>query len=128
MYLLKAKERDTTKPGFFARFHRRFEAGFERLRLSYQLLLATAVHSRTIFIPTFLAVCQDGIRRHSARAAAANDPSDTARSAHPQKAQTSLHPYFLPADMVTQVLNFGVPAPIDIQNRRSGCRWQSPGG
>ncbi len=23
--------------------------------------------------------------------------------------------YFLPADMVTQILNFGLPAPIDIQ-------------
>ena len=23
--------------------------------------------------------------------------------------------YFLPADMVTQVLNFGLPAPIDVQ-------------
>jgi len=25
------------------------------------------------------------------------------------------HVYFLPADMVSQILNFGLPAPIDIQ-------------
>ena len=33
--------------------------------------------------------------------------------------------YFLPADIVTQVLNFGLPAPIDIQIEGSRYRGQS---
>ena len=29
--------------------------------------------------------------------------------------------YFLPADIMTQILNFGLPAPIDMQIRRQRC-------
>jgi CzcA family heavy metal efflux pump len=201
MYLLKAKEPETeAKPGLFARFHRRFEGGFERLRLFYQLLLSTAVHSRKIFIPTFLAVClsafllvpwlgqnffpssDNGEFILHMRAKSGTRIEETAklcdeieasiRQQIPEREMDNIldniglpysvinymhstsgligagdadiivslterhHPtadyvrqlretlprefsgttfYFLPADMVTQVLNFGVPAPIDIQ-------------
>ena len=33
--------------------------------------------------------------------------------------------YFLPSDIVTQVLNFGLPAPVDIQIEGNRHRWQS---
>src|SRR6202163_2991094 len=54
MYLLKTNEHGDEKPGFFARFQRGFERLFERIRLSYHLLLTTVVHRRGIFIPVFL--------------------------------------------------------------------------
>jgi len=34
-----------------------FEAGFERLRLAYELLLTSLVYRRYFFVPAFLAVC-----------------------------------------------------------------------
>jgi CzcA family heavy metal efflux pump len=200
MYLLKAKEQSNGKPGFFRRFQRGFERGFERLRLSYQLFLATVVHRRAIFIPAFLGVClsafllvpwlgqnffpasdngqfilhmrvKSGTRiEETARVADLVEasirkqipaqevdnildniglPYSTINYMHATSGligagdadiMVSLkekhHPteeyvrelrrtlprdfpgttfYFLPADMVTQVLNFGLPAPIDIQ-------------
>ncbi len=33
--------------------------------------------------------------------------------------------YFLPADMVGQILNFGLPAPIDVSDCRPGPGWKS---
>ena len=200
MYLLKAKEQSNGKPGFFTRFQRGFEKGFERLRLSYQLFLTTVVHRRVIFIPAFLGVClsmfllvpwlgqnffpasdngqfilhmrvKSGTRiEETARVADLVEasirqqipaqemdnildniglPYSTINYMHSTSGligagdadiMVSLkekhHPtadyvrelrrtlprdfpgttfYFLPADMVTQVLNFGLPAPIDIQ-------------
>jgi len=200
MYLLKAKEQSNGKPGFFTRFQRGFEKGFERLRLSYQLFLTTVVHRRVIFIPAFLGVClsmfllvpwlgqnffpasdngqfilhmrvKSGTRiEETARVADLVEasirqqipaqemdnildniglPYSTINYMHSTSGligagdadiMVSLkekhHPtadyvrelrrtlprdfpgttfYFLPADMVTQVLNFGLPVPIDIQ-------------
>jgi multidrug efflux pump subunit AcrB len=201
MYLLKAGEHHTkTKPGLFARFQKGFERGFERLRLSYQLLLTSLVHKRKIFIPAFLAVCcsafllvpwlgqnffpasDNGEFILHARAKSGTRIEETAklcdeiegsiRRQIPEHEMDTIldniglpystinlmhatsgligagdadiivslkekhHPtadyirqlretlprefpgttfYFLPADMVTQVLNFGLPAPIDIQ-------------
>jgi CzcA family heavy metal efflux pump len=200
MYLLKENEHADSKPGLFARFQQRFEKAFERLRLSYQLFLTTAVHRRAIFIPAFLAVClavfvllpwlgqnffpasDNGQFLLHVRAKSGTRIEETARLC--DLVETSIrrrvpaqeidnildniglpystinymhstsgligtgdadilvslkekhHPtadyirelrstlprdfpgtdfYFLPADMVTQVLNFGLPAPIDIQ-------------
>ena len=201
MYLLKAGEHDTkTKPGFFTRFQKSFERGFERLRFSYQLLLTTAVHRRKIFIPAFLAVCCSAFllvpwlgqnffpasdngefilhmraksgTRIEETAKLCDEIENSIRRQIPQREMDTIldniglpystinlmhatsgligagdadiivsltekhHPtadyirqlretlprefpgttfYFLPADMVTQVLNFGLPAPIDIQ-------------
>jgi CzcA family heavy metal efflux pump len=200
MYLLKAKQPSDGRPGFLTRFQRRFEKGFERLRLSYQLFLTTVVHRRAIFIPAFLGACllvfllvpwlgqnffpasdngqfilhmrvKTGTRiEETARVADLVEasirqqipaqemdnildniglPYSTINYMHATSGligagdadiMVSLkekhHPtanyvrelrrslprdfpgitfYFLPADMVTQVLNFGLPAPIDIQ-------------
>jgi CzcA family heavy metal efflux pump len=200
MYLLKAKQQSNGKPGFFTRFQRGFEKGFERLRLSYQLFLTTVVHRRVIFIPTFLGVClsvfllvpwlgqnffpasDNGQLILHMRVKSGTRIEETARVADlveasirqqiPAREMDNIldniglpystinymhstsgligagdvdimvslkenhHPtadyvralrgtlprafpgvtfYFLPADMVTQVLNFGLPAPIDIQ-------------
>src|SRR5271156_6094394 len=200
MYLLKGDEHGGRKAGFFARFQQGFESRFERLRLSYQLFLTTAVHRRAIFIPVFLCVClaafvlvpwlgqnffpasDNGQFILHMRVKSGTRIEETARLADLVEASirqripsqeidnildniglpyssinymhstsglvgagdadilVSLkekhHPtadymrelratlprefpgttfYFLPADMVTQVLNFGLPAPIDIQ-------------
>ena len=201
MYLLKAAEHDTkAKPGFLTRFQKRFERGFERLRLSYQLLLTTAVHKRGVFIPVFLAVCCSAFllvpwlgqnffpasdngefilhmrtksgTRIEETAKLCDEIENSIRRQIPDREMDTIldniglpystinllhatsgligagdadiivslnekhHPtadyvrrlretlprefpgtifYFLPADMVTQVLNFGLPAPIDIQ-------------
>jgi multidrug efflux pump subunit AcrB len=200
MYLLKAKQQSNGKPGFFTRFQRGFEKGFERLRLSYQLFLTTVVHRRVIFIPAFLGVClsvfllvpwlgqnffpasDNGQLILHMRVKSGTRIEETARVADlveasirqqiPAREMDNIldniglpystinymhstsgligagdvdimvslkenhHPtadyvralrgtlprafpgvtfYFLPADMVTQVLNFGLPAPIDIQ-------------
>ncbi|HEY4084722.1 MAG TPA: efflux RND transporter permease subunit, partial [Bryobacteraceae bacterium] len=177
-----------------------FERGFERLRLSYQLLLTTCVHRRWIFIPLFLGACvcgallypwlgqdffpssDNGQFRLHFRAKTGTRIEETARLCDlvdesirriipPSELQsivdnmglpysginttynntgvigpedtdilvslkeghrptdewvTKLRPalnrefpgaifYFLPADMITQILDFGLPAPIDIQ-------------
>ena len=177
-----------------------FEAGFERLRLAYELLLTSLVYRRYFFVPAFLAVCgaaffllpwlgrdffpdtDSGQFRLHVRARAGTRIEETARvcdlvegsirrhvpSAEmdsildniglpysginmaysnngvigPEDADilvslkhehrptagyirqlrhdlASEYPgvtfYFLPADIVTQILNFGLPAPIDVQ-------------
>ena len=204
MYLLKGDkhgaEHKNGKSGMLTRFQQGFERRFERLRLSYQLFLTTAVHRRAIFIPVFLLVClatfllipwlgqnffpdsdngqlilhmrvksgtrieetartvdlvEASIRRqiparevdnildniglpystinfmHSTSGLIGAGDADVMISLkekhHPtasymRKLRNTLPRefpgttfYFLPADMVTQVLNFGLPAPIDIQ-------------
>jgi len=202
MYLLKEKREHESGTGqnVFSRFQKVFERGFERLRLSYQLLLTTVVHHRAIFVPGFLGVCliafllapwlgqnffpssdngefilhiraksgtrieetarlcdeiEASIRRQVPRYEMDNIldniglPYSTINLMHSTSGligagdadilvslKEKHHPtadyvrqlratlsrefpgttlYFLPADMVTQVLNFGLPAPIDIQ-------------
>jgi len=200
MYLLKTNEHGDEKPGFFARFQRGFERLFERIRLSYHLLLTTVVHRRGIFIPVFLSAAlaafllvpwlgqnffpasdngqfilhmrvKSGTRIEETARLADLVESSIRQQIPPQEVDNILdniglpystinymhatsgligagdadimvslkekhHPtadyirglrrtlprdfpgtefYFLPADMVTQVLNFGLPAPIDIQ-------------
>lgn len=200
LYLLKSGDHDSGRRNLFSRIQPAFQGGFERLRLSYQLLLTTAVHRRAIFIPAFLLVClsafllvpwlgqnffpdtdngqfilhvraQSGtrieetaqicdlieasIRRHVPAQEVDNIldniglPYSTFNFMHSTSGligtadadilvslKEKHHPtgryvrelrktlprdfpgvtfYFLPADMVTQVLNFGLPAPIDIQ-------------
>ncbi len=200
MYLLRTGEHARGSHGFFSRLQQGFERGFERLRLSYQLLLNAAVHRRPIFIPAFLVVClsafllvpwlgqnffpdsDNGQFILHMRAQTGTRIEETARvcdlieasirqqipaqevdnildniglpystinymhstsgliGASDADIMVSLkekhHPtanyvralrktlprdfpgvtfYFLPAGMVTQVLNFGLPAPIDIQ-------------
>jgi CzcA family heavy metal efflux pump len=200
LYLLRSGEHKPGQSNFFSRVQAGFERGFERLRLSYQLLLTTAVHRRAVFIPAFLLIClssfllvpwlgenffpdsdngqfilhvraQSGtrieetaricdlieaaIRRqipsqevdnildniglpystinfmHSTSGLIGTSDADIMVSLkekhHPtagyvrelRKTLARDFPgvtfYFLPADMVTQVLNFGQPAPIDIQ-------------
>jgi multidrug efflux pump subunit AcrB len=182
------------------RFQQAFERGVERLRLSYQALLASLVRHRKVFIPSFLGAClaafllvpwlgqnffpvsDNGQFILHVRAKSGTRIEETARLCDlvessirqqiPAKEMDNVldniglpystinymhstsgfigagdadimvslkekhHPtadyvrelrktlprefpgvtfYFLPADMVTQVLNFGLPAPIDIQ-------------
>ena len=200
LYLLKSGEHHVGHRNIFSRFQAGFERGFQRLRLSYQLLLTTAVHRRAVFIPAFLLVCLSGFLlvpwlgqnffpgsdngqfMLHIRAKSGTRIEETARICDlieayirqqipsrevdnildniglPYSAINYMHStsgligtadadimvslkqkhrptpdyvrelrktlprnfpgvtfYFLPADMVTQVLNFGLPAPIDIQ-------------
>ncbi|HVR22185.1 MAG TPA: efflux RND transporter permease subunit [Candidatus Polarisedimenticolia bacterium] len=200
LYLLKSGEHHVGHQNVFSRFQASFERGFQRLRLSYQLLLTTAVHRRAVFIPAFLLVClsvfllvpwlgqnffpgsDNGQFILHVRAKSGTRIEETARICDlieayirqqipsrevdnildniglPYSAINYMHStsgligtadadimvslkekhrptpdyvrdlrktlprnfpgvtfYFLPADMVTQVLNFGLPAPIDIQ-------------
>ncbi len=57
MFLLKAKKHGGKTRNPFVWFQRAFEKGFERLRLSYQLLLTTLVYRKFIFVPMFLVLC-----------------------------------------------------------------------
>jgi CzcA family heavy metal efflux pump len=200
LYLLKSGEHHAGQRNVFSRFQAGFERGFQRLRLSYQLFLTTAVHRRAVFIPAFLLAClsafllvpwlgqnffpgsDNGQFILHIRAKSGTRIEETARicdlieayirqqipstevdnildniglpysSINYMHSTSGLvgtadadimvslkekhHPtpdyvrelrktlprnfpgvtfYFLPADMVTQVLNFGLPAPIDIQ-------------
>ena len=200
LYLLRSGEHHAGRRNVFSRFQAGFERGFERLRLSYQLLLTTAVHRRSVFIPAFLLVClsifllvpwlgqnffpasdngqfvlhiraksgtrieetakicdliETSIRRqipsrevdnildniglpyssinymHSTSGLIGAADADIMVSLNEKHHPTTDYVrdlrktlprdfpdvtfYFLPADMVTQVLNFGLPAPIDIQ-------------
>jgi multidrug efflux pump subunit AcrB len=201
MYLLRAKahfQGRTRNP--LVMFQRGFERIFERVRLSYQLLLTTAVYRRAIFVPGFLVLCigtfmlvpwlgedffpstDSGQFRLHVRAKAGSRIEETARLCdlvensirqsipssdldsildniglpysgintaynnsgvigaedadllvslkenhrptddYVTALRTKLNRdfpgatfYFLPADMVTQILNFGLPAPVDVQ-------------
>jgi multidrug efflux pump subunit AcrB len=201
MYLLKPPVhggRKSRNP--FVLFQQLFEAGFERLRLAYELMLTSLVYRRFLFVPAFLVVCgcaffllpwlgrdffpdtDSGQFRLHVRAKAGTRIEETARicdlvetSIRHQIPSTDLESildniglpysginmaysnsgvigsedadvlvslkhdhrptqeyvrelrrslnneypgttfYFLPADMVTQILNFGLPAPIDVQ-------------
>src|SRR6266849_4260868 len=201
MYLLKAKQGDAASSrNPLVRFQRAFERGFERLRNSYQTLLAALVHRRVLFVPIFLLTCaavfllvpwlgqdffpntdsgqfilhlraksgtrieetaklcdlvEGSIRReiperevdnildniglpyssinfmHSTSGLIGAGDADILVSLkedhhttadYVQRLREKLpreYPgttfYFLPSDIVTQVLNFGLPAPIDIQ-------------
>ena len=200
LYLLRSGEHHAGRRNVFSRFQAGLETGFQRLRLSYQLLLTTAVHRRSVFIPAFLLVCltvfllvpwlgqnffpasDNGQFILHIRAKSGTRIEETAkicdlieasiRQQIPSREVDNIldniglpystinymhstsgligaadadimvslnenhHPtadyvrdlrktlprdfpdvtfYFLPADMVTQVLNFGLPAPIDIQ-------------
>jgi len=199
MYLLRPNGHSSGRPGVWSRFQKAFGRGFERLRLSYQIVLAKTVHRRAIFIPAFLLTClsvfalvpwlgqnffpesDNGQFILHIRAQSGTRIEETARVCEvveasvrqqipPQEVDNILdniglpyslinymhatsgligasdadilvslrekhHPTanyvrelhrrlprnfpsvtfsFLPADMVTQVLNFGLPAPIDI--------------
>jgi multidrug efflux pump subunit AcrB len=202
MFLLKVHdhiEKPTANP--FVLAQRLFERAFERLRLSYRLLLSMFVYRRFVSIPLFLGACLAGfllfpqlgqdffpasdngqIRLHlrartgtrieeTARLtdlvdqtirrqipprelvsivdniglpySGINTTYDTsgvigsadadilislneARHRPTREWVQALRPrllaefpgttfYFLPADMITQILNFGLPAPVDIQ-------------
>ena len=199
MYLLRPKEHGATGNPLVI-FQRGFEAGFERVRAAYQILLTRLVFARKFFVPAFLGVClcgflllpflgQDFFPSTDSgefilhmRAKTGTRIEETARLADQVEASirrkipgrevnnildnlglpyspyntmhltsgivgaedgdilVSLnedhHPtanyvrqlrkelprefpgaefYFLPADITTQILNFGLPAPIDIQ-------------
>jgi multidrug efflux pump subunit AcrB len=201
MYLLKVKHPGgASARNIFARFQRGFERGFERVRLTYQLLLTRLVYLRVIFVPVFLVLCLfafalipwlgqdffpdtdsgqfilhvraktgtrieetanlcDQIEASIRRAVPADEvdnildniglpisninfvysrsgligagDADILVSLTPKHHATANYVrelrqklpqefpgamfYFLPADIVTQTLNFGLPAPIDLQ-------------
>jgi multidrug efflux pump subunit AcrB len=201
LYLLKPPQHGNVRTrNPFVLFQQAFERGFERLRLSYQLILTTCVHRRWIFIPLFLGACvcgfmlfpwlgqdffptsDNGQFRLHFRDKTGTRIEETARLCdlidqairrtipagevesivdnmglpysgintvynntgvigsedtdilvslkdghHPtQDWVRKLRPelnrqfpgtifYFLPADMITQILDFGLPAPIDIE-------------
>ncbi len=200
MYLLKPPQHGRRSHNPFVILQQLFEAGFERLRLGYELMLTSLVYRRFLFVPAFLAICgaafflvpylgrdffpstDSGQFRLHVRTKAGTRIEETARVCDmvegsirnqipPAEMEsildniglpysgintaysnsgvigsedadilvslkeghgatedyvrrlrrnlTSTYPgvtfYFLPADMVTQILNFGVPAPIDVQ-------------
>ncbi len=201
MYLLKPVDHHAVPSrSIFARFHRRFEYRFEKVRAGYQDLLARLVSLRRIFVPIFLFSClslfllipflgqnffpssdtgsfilhvraPDGTRieetaklsdeiearirqvipksevdnildniglpysvlntQHATSGLFGSGDADILVSLtekhHPTAGyvatlRTQLSAafpgaifYFLPSDIVTQILNFGLPAPIDIQ-------------
>jgi multidrug efflux pump subunit AcrB len=201
MYLLKPHDAHAIPSrSIFARFQRRFEHYFEKVRASYQGLLGRLVKLRVAFVPMFLLGClsvfllvpflgqnffpssdtgsfllhlraPDGIRIEEtakladeveARIRKVVPPSEMDNildniglpysTINTQHATSGLfgsgdadilvslnekhHPtanyvaelrrvlpvafpgstfYFLPSDIVTQILNFGLPAPIDVQ-------------
>ena len=57
MYLLKSKSQPSDSPNLFARMQRSFERRFERVRSTYQGLLASLLANRQLFIPGFLGLC-----------------------------------------------------------------------
>jgi multidrug efflux pump subunit AcrB len=199
MYLLRPKEHGATRNPLVI-FQRGFEAGFERVRGAYQILLTRLVFARKLFVPAFLGVCLCGFlllpflgqdffpstdsgefilhiraktgTRIEETARLADQVEASIRSKIPGREVNNIldnlglpyspyntmhttsgivgaedgdilvslnedhHPtakyvrqlrkelprefpgtefYFLPADITTQILNFGLPAPIDIQ-------------
>ena len=199
MYLLRPKEHGATRNPLVI-FQRGFEAGFERVRGAYQILLTRLVFARKVFVPAFLGVCLCGFlllpflgqdffpstdsgefilhmraktgTRIEETARLADQVEASIRSKIPGREVNNIldnlglpyspyntmhttsgivgaedgdilvslneghHPtakyvrqlrrelprefpgtefYFLPADITTQILNFGLPAPIDIQ-------------
>jgi CzcA family heavy metal efflux pump len=199
MYLLRPKEHGATRNPLVV-FQRSFEAGFERVRAAYQILLTRLVFARKLFVPAFLGVCLCGFlllpflgqdffpstdsgefilhmraktgTRIEETARLADQVEASIRSKIPGREVNNIldnlglpyspyntmhltsgivgaedgdilvslnedhHPtanyvrrlrkelprefpgtefYFLPADITTQILNFGLPAPIDIQ-------------
>ena len=199
MYLLRPKEHGATRNPLVV-FQRGFEAGFERVRDAYQILLTRLVFARKFFVPAFLGVCLCGFlllpflgqdffpstdsgefilhmraktgTRIEETARLADQIETSIRRKIPGKEVNNIldnlglpyspyntmhltsgivgaedgdilvslnedhHPtanyvrqlrkelprefpgtefYFLPADITTQILNFGLPAPIDIQ-------------
>jgi multidrug efflux pump subunit AcrB len=199
MYLLRPKEHGATRNPLVI-FQRGFEAGFERVRAAYQILLTRLVFARKLFVPAFLGVCLCGFlllpfvgqdffpntdsgefilhmraktgTRIEETARLADQVEASIRSKIPGREVNNIldnlglpyspyntmhltsgivgaedgdilvslnedhHPtanyvrqlrkelprefpgtefYFLPADITTQILNFGLPAPIDIQ-------------
>jgi multidrug efflux pump subunit AcrB len=199
MYLLRPKEHGASRNPLVI-FQRGFEAGFERVRGAYQILLTRLVFARKLFVPAFLGVCLCGFlllpflgqdffpstdsgefilhmraktgTRIEETARLADQVEASIRSKIPGREVNNIldnlglpyspyntmhltsgivgaedgdilvslnedhHPtanyvrqlrkelprefpgtefYFLPADITTQILNFGLPAPIDIQ-------------
>ena len=199
MYLLRHKEHGASRNPL-VHFQRGFEAGFERIRGGYQVLLTRLVFARKIFVPAFLGICLCGFMllpflgqdffpstdsgefvlhmrartgtRIEETARLADQIEASIRSKIPGREVNNIldnlglpyspyntmhltsgvigaedgdilvslnekhHPtanyvrrlrrelprefpgtefYFLPADITTQILNFGLPAPIDIQ-------------
>jgi multidrug efflux pump subunit AcrB len=199
MYLLRPKEHGATRNPL-VHFQRAFEAGFERVRGGYQVLLTRLVFARRLFVPAFLGICLCGFvllpflgqdffpstdsgefilhmrartgTRIEETARLADQIEASIRSKIPGREVNNIldnlglpyspyntmhltsgvigaedgdilvslnekhHPtanyvrqlrrdlprefpgtefYFLPADITTQILNFGLPAPIDIQ-------------
>jgi multidrug efflux pump subunit AcrB len=200
LYLLRRPQHHAGTRNPLKLLQQAFESAFERLRLNYQLMLATCVHRHRIFVPLFLAVClcaipifpwlgqdffpssDNGQFRLHFRGKTGTRIEETARlcdlidqsirrtiptvelgsivdnmglpysginttynntgvigsedtdilvslkEGHrpTQEWVRKLRPalnrefpgtmfYFLPADMITQILDFGLPAPIDIQ-------------
>ncbi|QHS51421.1 efflux RND transporter permease subunit [Edaphobacter sp. 12200R-103] len=200
MFLLREHSHVMPGNGFFARFQRAFEYGFERIRSGYHGLLARLVAKRRAFVPAFLLAClaafllvpfmgedffpdtdsgqfilhvrgtpglrieetarlfdlvEDEIRReipadeidnildniglpyspmntqhltNGTIGASDGDVMVTLKEHHhpteryirvlrdtlPRKFPNATF-YMLPADITTQILNFGLPAPIDVQ-------------
>jgi multidrug efflux pump subunit AcrB len=200
MYLLRVRDRHARSRNPFVLFQRAFERGFNRLRDSYEALLAGLVRRRVAFVPLFLLAClsafflfpwlgedffpgsdtgqfklhmrtktgtrieetarvcdlvERAIRRHipngelrgildeigvpyssintiySNSAPIGPADADIMVSLNPDHRPTAEYVrllraalprefpgtafYFLPDDIVSQILNFGLPAPIDVQ-------------
>jgi len=200
IYLLKAKAHRSGSHNLFSRFHRGFEAQFERLRGRYRNLLSVLIARRLVFIPVFLIAClstflllpwlgedffpqtDNGAMILHIRAKTGTRIEETARLADlietsirgripaqeldnivdniglPYSTINTIYStsgligaadanilislkanhrptadyvrqlrmdlprefpgvtmYFLPADMITQVLNFGLPAPVEVE-------------
>src|SRR5580704_2124301 len=102
-----------------------FEAGFERLRLAYELLLTSLVYRRYFFVPAFLAVCvsaflllpwlgrdffpdtDSGQFRLHVRAKAGTRIEETARIC--DLVESSIRSHVPPTDLDSILDNIGLP-------------------
>src|SRR5438045_3394855 len=110
MYLMTHHEHDAEKPktSKIGHFQERFEHRFERFRASYRNLMESVMHHRAAFVAIFLGFC---IVSGALVLFLGRDffPSVDAGKF------PGIEFFFQPADIVSQILNFGLPAPIDIQ-------------
>ncbi|MEI9972009.1 MAG: efflux RND transporter permease subunit [Ignavibacteriota bacterium] len=126
LYLLRAPShggRRSRNP--FVLLQQLFEAGFERLRLAYELLLTSLVYRRYLFVPAFLGLClsafflvpwlgrdffpdtDSGQFRLHVRAKAGTRIEETARVC--DLVEGSIRRHVPPSDMESILDNIGLP-------------------
>src|SRR5205809_3847 len=94
--------------GFFGRIHDAFQRRFERLRAAYVRVLERALARRARVLAGFAVVVVSGLVLLPFVGRDFFPTVDTGEF-------PGVTFFFQPADIVSQILNFGLPAPIDVQ-------------